>query len=82
MRGGGGRGGGGAEGYSVQRNSNPLVAYPAVKLPVGDLVRVVGIVAPFAPRGVSILGKWFYPETRNTTRLFVGGRGGVKSPCG
>ena len=34
------------------------VAYPELKVEVRDLVRVVDIVAPFAPRGVSIRGKF------------------------
>ena len=38
---------------SYKRSSNPRVAYPEVKLQVLDLVRVVGIVAPFAALGVS-----------------------------
>ena len=39
------------------RNSDPKVAYPEVNFQVRDLlVRVVGIVAPFPPRGVSIRG--------------------------
>ena len=32
-------------------SSDPRVAYPEVKVQVRDLVRVVGIVAPFAPSG-------------------------------
>ena len=32
-------------------SSDPRVAYPEVKVQVRDLARVVGIVAPFAPRG-------------------------------
>ena len=40
----------------AKRSSDPRVAYPEVKVQVRDLlVRVVGIVALFAPRGVSIL---------------------------
>ena len=34
-----------------------------VKLQVRDLVRVVGIVAPFATRGVAILGKFVLSST-------------------
>ena len=33
-----------------------MIAYPEVKVQVRDLVRVVGIVAPFAPRG-SVFGE-------------------------
>ena len=41
-----------------------MVAYPEVKVQVRDLVRGVGIVAPFAPRE-SVLGEnLFYRETR------------------
>ena len=47
----------GRRGYSAKRSSDPPVAYSAVKLQVGDLVRVVGVVDPFAPWGVSIRGK-------------------------
>ena len=39
-------------------SSDPRVAYPEVSVQVRDLVRVVGIVAPFAPRGFSIRGKF------------------------
>ena len=39
------------------RSSDPLVAYPEVKVQVWDLVRVV---APLAPRGVSIHENSFY----------------------
>ena len=35
----------------AERSSDPRVAYPDVKVQVRDLVRVVGIVGPFAPRG-------------------------------
>ena len=35
----------------AKRNSDHRVAYPEVKVHVRDLVRVVDIVAPFAPRG-------------------------------
>ena len=40
----------------AKRSSNPRVAYPEVKVHVRDLVRVVDIVAPFAPRG-SVFGE-------------------------
>ena len=39
-------------------SSDPRVAYPEVSVQVRDLVQVVGIVAPFAPRGFSIRGKF------------------------
>ena len=41
-----------------KRISDPRVAQPEVKVQVRDLVRVLGIVAPFAPRGFSIRGKF------------------------
>ena len=40
----------------AKRSSDPRVAYPEVKVQVRDLVRVVGIVSPVAPRG-SVFGK-------------------------
>ena len=40
--------------HVVKRSSDPRVAHPEVEVQVRDLVRVVGIVAPFAPRGFSI----------------------------
>ena len=43
--------------HVAKRCSDPRVAYPEVKIQVRDLVRVVGVVAPFAARGVSIRGK-------------------------
>ena len=36
----------------------PRIAYPEVNDQVRDLVRVVGIVAPVAPQGFSIRGKF------------------------
>ena len=36
----------------------PGVAYPEVKVPVRDLVRVVVIIAAFAPRDISNRGKF------------------------
>ena len=36
----------------AKRSSDTRVAYQEVKVEVRDLVRVVGIVAPFDPRGV------------------------------
>ena len=41
-------------------SSDPRVAYPEVNVQVRDLVRVMGIVAPFAPRGVSIRVKFVF----------------------
>ena len=40
-----------------------MVAYPEVKVQVRDLVRVVGIVAPFAPRE-SVLGEFVLSSLR------------------
>ena len=42
--------------HVVKRTPDPRVAYPEVKIQVRDLVRVVGIVVPFAQRG-SVFGK-------------------------
>ena len=42
--------------HVTKRSSEPRVAYPKVKVQVRDRVRVVRIVSPFAPRGVSIQG--------------------------
>ena len=42
----------------AKRSSDPRVAYPEVNVQVQDLVRVVGIVVPFAPRRFSIRGKF------------------------
>ena len=39
-----------------KRSSDPWVAVPELKVQVQDLVRVVGIVAPFAPQG-SVFGE-------------------------
>ena len=44
--------------HVAKRSSDPRVAYPEVNVQERDLVRVVGIVAPFAPRGFSIRGKF------------------------
>ena len=44
--------------HVAKRSSDPRVAYPEVKIQVQDLeMRAMGIVAPFAPRGVSIREK-------------------------
>ena len=50
--------------YVTKRSSDPRVAYPEVKVTVRDLVRVVGIVAPFAQREVGTLGKFVLPSPR------------------
>ena len=44
--------------HVAKRSSDPRVAYPEVNVQVRDLVRVVGIVAPFVLRGFSIRGKF------------------------
>ena len=44
-----------ARGASIR---GKFVTYPEVKVQVLDLLRVVGIVAPFAPWGISIQGKF------------------------
>ena len=44
--------------YVAKHSSDTRVAYPEVSVQVRDLVRVVGIVAPFAPRGFSIRGNF------------------------
>ena len=44
--------------HVAKRSSDPRVAYPEVNVQVLDLLRVVGIVTPFAPRGFSIRGKF------------------------
>ena len=44
--------------HVVKRCSDPRVAHIEVKVQVRDLVRVVRIVAPFAPQGFSIQGKF------------------------
>ena len=53
--------------YSLFVSSDPMVAYPEVKVQVRDLVRVVGNVAPFAPRG-SIFGEIRFIETQGVNR--------------
>ena len=42
--------------HVAKRSSDPRVAYPELKIQIRDLVRVVGIVVRFAPRG-SIFGE-------------------------
>ena len=44
----------------AKRRSDSRVAYPKIKVQVQDLVRVVGIVDPFAPRGSGLREKLFY----------------------
>ena len=46
--------------HVVKHSSDPRVAYPEVNIQVRDLVRVVGIVGPFDPRGFSIRGKFVF----------------------
>ena len=44
--------------HVAKYSSDPRQAYPEVKLQGRDLVRVVGIVAPFAPMGAGTRGKF------------------------
>ena len=44
--------------HVAKRSSDPRVAYPEVNVLARDLVRGMGIVAPFALRGFSIRGKF------------------------
>ena len=44
--------------HVAKRSSDPREAYPEVNVQVQDLMRVVGIVALFAPRGFSIRWKF------------------------
>ena len=50
--------------HVVKRSSDPRVANTDVKVQVRDLVRVVGIVAPFAPMGASIRAKFLLSSPR------------------
>ena len=50
--------------HVVKRSSDPRVAHPDVKVQVRDLVRVVGIVAPFAPMGASTRGEFVLSSPR------------------
>ena len=51
--------------HVAKRSSDPRVDYPEVKVQVSDLVRVVGIVASFAPlMVVGTRGKLFLPSPR------------------
>ena len=60
--------------HVVKRSSDPRITHPEVKVQVRDLVRAVGIVAPFAPRGFSIREKSFYraPESRSAQATCAG----------
>ena len=60
--------------YSLFVSSDPMVAYPEVKVQVQDLARGVGIVAPFAPRG-SVFGeiRFIEPQRVNGHRRPVPG---------
>ena len=51
--------------HMAKRNSDPRVAYPEVKLQVRAPVRVVGIVAPFAPLGAGSRGKFVLSSPRD-----------------
>ena len=48
----------------AKHSSDPRVAYSEVKLQVQDPVRVVGIVAPFAPLRAGIRGKFVLSSLR------------------
>ena len=50
--------------HVVKRSSDPRVAHPDVKVQVRDLVRVVGIVSPFAPMEASTRGKFVLSSPR------------------
>ena len=50
--------------HAVKRSSDPRVARPKVKVQIRDLVRVVGIVTSFAPRGFSIRRKFVFSSPR------------------
>ena len=52
--------------HVAKRSCDPRVAYSEVKFQVRDLVRVVGNVAPFAPRG-SVFGKIRFIEPQGST---------------
>ena len=53
-----------------------MVVYTEVNVQVRDLVQVVGVVADFAPRGITIREHSFYRETRGIRR-----GGGAKGSC-
>ena len=50
--------------HVAKRCSDPRVAYSEMKVQVRDLMRVVGNVAPFAPRWVCIRGKFVLSNHR------------------
>ena len=50
--------------HMFKRSSDPRAAYPEVKLQVRDPVRVVSIVAPFAPLGAGTWGKFVLSSAR------------------
>ena len=54
----------------AKRSSDPHIAYTGVKVQVRDLVRTVGIVDPFAPRGSRYPGKirFIEPQEVNVHR--------------
>ena len=54
--------------HVANRSSDTRVAYPEVKIQVQDLVRVVGIVAPFDPRG------WGLVSGKNSFYRVPGGK--------
>ena len=60
--------------HVAKYSSDPRQAYPEVKLQERDLVRVVAIVAPFAPMRVRYTGKIRFIEPRGGGRI---GRGDV-----
>ena len=50
--------------HVFKRSSEPRVSNPEVTIQVRDLVQVVGIIAPFAPQGISIRGKFVLSSPR------------------
>ena len=58
----GGGGGRGRGRHLSKRCSDPRIANPEVRIQVRDLVRVVDIVALFAPKGVNIRGEFVLPS--------------------
>ena len=50
--------------HVVNRSFDPRVAHPEVKVQVRNLVRVVGIVVPFVPRGFSVREKFVLSRPR------------------
>ena len=50
--------------HMAKRSSDPRVVYSEVKLQVRDLVRVVGIVAPFPSLGAGTRGKFVLSSPR------------------